>query len=452
MEGELIMTERDRKRYRYGMEVAEGRMTVRRASALAGVKGRQMARIVARVRAVGARGVQHGLCGRPSNHGMAAEKRAEIAELVQKHYADFGPTLAAEKLAERHGIVVSGGSVRMIMIEQGLWKAGRAGKRHRAWRERRARRGQMLQVDGSYHDWFEGRHGKVVLLAYIDDASSRLEYAVFVEGATTEALMRATWESARRHGLPESLYVDHDSIYAVNRQATVAEQLRDVQPQTQFDRAMEELGIHMILAGSPQAKWRVERLFKTLQFRLVKELLLRDICTPAEANRYLDEEYCAAHNERFAVVALEAADAHRVAPSEARLAEIFSIREQRVVQNDYTVRYKNKRYQIGKHQPVRVIPKLVVTVEAQLDGRLRFLCQGAALAVEDITDLERPKLNGGRRMKTLTAPERVARWKPAADHPWRHCPVQEKAAPRAEDSLATLPNLPHANNDEPCHF
>ena len=232
-------------------------------------------------------------------------------------YEDFGPTLAAEKLAERHGIVVSAGTVRTIMIGRGLWKAGKEGQRHRAQRERRARRGQMVQVDGSCHDWFEGRRAKAVLLGYIDDASSAFVHGLFVEGETTEALMGATWEYARRHGLPQSIYVDRDSIYVVNRQATVEEQLRDAQPQTQFDRAMEELGIQMILARSPQAKGRVERLFKTLQDRLVKELRLRGISTLEEANRYLDEEYRAAHNERFAVEPLEATDAHRPAPSEA---------------------------------------------------------------------------------------------------------------------------------------
>jgi hypothetical protein len=383
---------------------------------------------------------------------MEARKREEIGEIVGREYEDFGPTLAAEKLKERHGMQVSVGTVRAIMVEKGLWKPGREGKRHRAQRERRARRGQMVQVDGSSHDWFEGRRGKAVLLAYIDDASSAFVHGVFVEGDTTEELMRATWEYARRHGLPESMYVDRDSIYVVNRQATVEEQLRDAQPQTQFDRAMEELGIQVILARSPQAKGRVERLFKTLQDRLVKEMRLRGISTLEEANRYLDEEYCAAHNERFAVEPLESPDAHRTAPSEARLAEIFSIREQRVTQNDYTVRYKNKRYQIGKQQAVRVRPRMAVTVEEQLDGTRRFLCKGVMLAVTDVTGLERPKMNGGRQKKMMAIPGRVERWKPAADHPWRHWPAKEETAPREEASFATLTALPHANKREPCHF
>jgi hypothetical protein len=452
MEGRVTMSKKESRRYGHAMEVVEGRMTVRRASELVGVKERQMARIVARVRKEGMRGVQHGLRGRRSNHAMGAEQRKKIAEIVRKRYEDFGPTMAAEKLAERHGLRASVGTVRKIMMEDGLWKAGTEGKRHRARRERRARRGEMIQVDGSHHDWFEGRRGKAVLLGFIDDATSEFVYGVFVEGETTEELMRATWEYGRRHGLPGSLYVDCDSIYVVNRQATIAEQLRDMQPQTQFDRAMEELDIEVILARSPQAKGRVERLFKTLQDRLVKEMRLRGISTLEEANRYLDEEYLAVHNDKFAVEALEAHDAHRAAPLENRLAEIFSIREERTVQNDYTVRYKNKCFQIGKEQGVRVRPKQKVIVEEHLDGTRRLVCKGVALVVKDITGLARPRRNAGRRTKVMASPSRIERWKPAADHPWRNRPVTDDAAPREGASFATLPQRPRAKVEEPCHF
>ena len=452
MEGTLIMTDQDRKRYGRAVEVIEGRMDMETASRLVGLRRRQMARIVARVREEGASGVQHRLRNRPSNHRFGEEKGRAIEQIVREQYGDFGPTLAAEKLAERHGLAVSVGTVRKIMVAAGIWQAGKQGKRHRARRERRARCGEMVQVDGSYHDWFEGRRAKAVLLAFIDDATSRLAYALFVEGETTEAVMTAMWEYIERNGLPLSIYVDRDSIYVVNRQATVEEQLRDKQPQTHFDRAMEELSVQVILARSPQAKGRVERLFKTLQDRLVKELRLRGISTLAEANRYLWEEYLPAHNKRFAVEPRETQDAHRAAPSAARLAAVFTVREERTVQNDYTVRYRNQVYQIGRQQAVRVSPRQRVIVEQRLDGTRHFLYKGVALHVTDVSGMARPRMNGGRRMKTMPTPSRVERWKPAPDHPWRNRPVAEKEAPREGASLAPLSQRPRAKSGKPCQF
>jgi len=453
MQGALVMTAADRERYRNAKDVMEGLKTLQEAGRQVGVRARQMQRIVARVRQAGAGGVQHGLRGRPSNHRLAAEQREQIARLIGEQYEDYGPTLAQEKLAERHGIAVGVSTVRSVMIEHKLWQPGRRGRRHRAWRERRRCVGQMIQVDGSYHDWFEGRRGKAVLLAFIDDASSRVMYAVFVEAETTVALMQSAWAYVVRYGLPDSLYVDRDSIYAVNRQAAVEEQLRDAQPQTQFDRAMEELGVTMILARSPQAKGRVERLFKTLQDRLVKELRLRGLSTLTIANQYLEQDYLAAHNARFAVEPAQEQDTHRRVPAGVRLEEVFSMRETRVVLNDYTVRYRNRRYQIGKQQAVRVAPKHSVMVEERLDGSVHLRHRGVLLQASDITDRQRPKACVVRRRKLAHVPARIERWKPAPDHPWRHGWGAAAAAPREEASLATLTALPRANKEvKACHF
>lgn len=418
-EASLTMTRREWQRYEVVNKVLAGSITGAGAAQMTGLSERQVWRLVAGVRKAGAGGVRHGLRGRRSNHAVGEEVKAQAAQIVAQKYGDFGPTLAQEYLAAGHGLRLSVSVVRQVMMGSGQWRGRRRGERHRAKRERRAAVGMMIQVDGSVHDWFEGRRGKAVLLAFIDDASSRLLHAEFVEGETTRAMMVAMWRYIEKHGVPGSVYVDRDSIYVVNRQATIEEELRDVQPQTQFDRAMEEVGVTVILARSPQAKGRVERLFQTLQDRLVKALRLRGINTITAANEYLRDEYCAEHNARFSVTPATAEDAHHAVPAEVCLADVFTIRSTRVVKNDYTVAYRTRCYQVARQQAVRVRPGAVVTVCEYLDGRLAMTYKQTALMVQDVTGLERPKTRGGRRVKQMPQPARIERWRPAADHPWR---------------------------------
>ncbi len=225
----------------------------------------------------------------------------------------MGPTLAAEKLAERHGLPLRDETLRRWLLAKGVTHFRRRKRPHRAWRARKAHVGELVQLDGSHHDWFEGRGPRCVLMAYIDDASSRV-FARFYDHEGTIPAMDSFQHYVQRHGLPLALYADKHTTYQSPAEPTVAEQLAGTEPQSQFGRALTELGVELIAAPSPQAKGRVERLFATFQDRLVKELRLAGIATLAAANQFL-EHYRPVYNRRFAVPPAQAADLHRPAPS-----------------------------------------------------------------------------------------------------------------------------------------
>ena len=263
--------------------------------------------------ASGAEGLVHGNRGKESPRRIPKKERVQIASLIRKNYADFGPTFASEKLSELHGIMRDPKTIRSIMVEEKIWvpgsKRGRTMVVHRTWRERRSRRGELVQFDGSYHDWFEGREGlgETCLLAAIDDATGELLWAQFVEHEGTLPVMGFFTQYAGKHGLPASLYLDRFSTYKMTQD--VAVQNPDLK--TQLQRAMKTLGVELIFALSPQAKGRVERLFKTLQDRLVKDLRIRNISSVQEANRFLEETYLTSFTRKYGVEPKVAQDAHR---------------------------------------------------------------------------------------------------------------------------------------------
>ncbi|MEK7744375.1 MAG: ISNCY family transposase, partial [Elusimicrobiota bacterium] len=294
--------------------------------------------------------------------------------------------------------------------------------KHRAWRERRACVGMLVQLDGSDHDWFEGRGPRCVLLVYIDDATSRILHAEFVKVEDTLTLMRGTRAYLLIHGRPVAFYVDKDSIYKVNRQASVDEELRDIQPITQFTRAMGELGVKVICADSPQAKGRVERGFDTHQDRLVKELRLAGICDMEAGNVFLRTVYIPAHNARFAVQPASPTDAHRPLLPEHNLDQILSLRAERTLFNDHTLRFQNKFFQLFEEQPVRLGPKDKVEVEIRLDGTTHLRAKGCYLRFKPIDKRPyRPYLAAQpSRAKQYDDPRiKGVGSKPAKDHPWR---------------------------------
>ncbi|MBI3330768.1 MAG: ISNCY family transposase, partial [Candidatus Omnitrophica bacterium] len=268
------MTTRDLDRLKVIHQVLQHKLTWPQAAAQLARSVRQVGRLCARVRTDGHRGILHRLRGRPSNHRLPAGRLAKALDLVTRHYPDFGPTFASEKLRERHRLVLSAWTLRQGRIRAGLWRPRRQRPRHRTWRPRRACLGELVQLDGSDHAWFEGRGPRCVLLSYVDDATSRVLEGAFVAVEDTRTLLRTTRTYLQRWGRPVAFYVDKDAVYRVNRQATIEEQLQDLAPLTQFTRAMRELGIEVISAHSPEAKGRVERSFGTHQDRLVKELRL----------------------------------------------------------------------------------------------------------------------------------------------------------------------------------
>lgn len=417
----MPLSMRDLDRLKVIREVLEGRLTQQEAGQQLDLGARQVRRLCRKVQRRGPKGVIHGLRGQPSNHQLRPGLVERAVALVKAHYDDFGPTFAAEKLEEHHGIVLAPNTLRKAMIEEGLWRPRRHKPFHRAWRERKACVGEMVQVDGSEHDWFEGRGPRCALIAFVDDATSRL-WAEFAHVEDTLTLMRLAGDYLRRHGRPLSFYVDKDSIYKTNRTPSVDEELREELPMTQFTRAMSELDIKVICAHSPQAKGRVERGFKTHQNRLVKELRLAGISSIEAANQFLRQKYLQAHNRRFAKAPASKADAHRRLHPDQLLHRILSLRVERTVAGDFTVRWRNRYLQLLEHQPVRIVPGDKLQVETRLDDTIHLRFKDSYLNYKTIAKPDyRPFYQAQPSMAKQYADPRTkgVGSKPAPNHPWR---------------------------------
>jgi transposase len=342
------MSQKDRDRLKVLHEAEKGHLTQKQAGAQLKLSGRWVRKLLARLRQEGDGGILHRLRGRASKRRLPEAVRQKVVKLVKREYADFGPTLAAEYLAEQHGVELSKETLRQILMTAGVWKR----KRRRVeevhvWRARRACWGELVQWDTSEHDWLEGRGPKLYLLAMIDDATSRA-LARFAEQDTTQENFRLLASYLERWGRPVEFYTDKDSMFTVNRPLREAEDEAWPEVLTQIGRALRELGIGWRAAHSPQAKGRVERFFGTAQDRLVKGLRKAGVQTLEEANRYLELEYLPQWSSRFTRAPASPADAHRPLRAEQDLAAILSHVEERVVANDYTIRYNSKRYQIAR--------------------------------------------------------------------------------------------------------
>lgn len=418
MDEVIAMGNRDIDKLRVIRDVLDGKLTQVGAAEILRRSDRQVRRMCARVRNKGNHGIIHGLRGRPSNNLLDSELLEHaLGALHDPLWDGFGPTFAQEKLASYHGIGLGVETVRKLMIRTEIWKSGRRGKRHRSWRPRRICLGMLTQLDGSPHRWFEDRGPECVLLIYIDDATSQILYGEFVKVEDTLTLMRTTKIYLDKWGRPIAFYVDKDSIYKVNRQASIDEELRDEYPMTQFTRAMSELSVEVITADSPQAKGRVERGFDTHQDRLVKELRLRGISTMEAANRYLWDDYIPKHNARYAVEPASSTNVHRSLLPGHDLDEILSLRTKRTVFNDFTVRFKNRFLQILAEQPVRVRPKNKVLVELRLDGSTHVRFKDCYLSFKTLP--KRPERPPERRELARPGSPTYRYYKPAAAHPWR---------------------------------
>lgn len=356
----------------------------------------------------GPEGLLHKGRGRPSNKRWSKEQEDQAIELLHGPFKGFGPTFAAEKLAELHSITVSHETLRKSMIRNGLWFIKSPQSKHRRWRERKICRGIMVQLDGSPHDWFEGRAPKCTLLVFIDDATSEILWAEFAVSESTEALFQATKNYMTKHGIPASFYVDYGGVFSVNTNNP------DREKKTQYERAIQELGARVIHASSPQAKGRVERANRTLQDRLVKELRLQKISTMKTANAFVQSGYLDKHNSQFAVLAAEPADAHRSIDG-INLSSIFCLKNKRVLQNDFTIAYRKRIFQIEQHQKTILRPKDKIVVREHLDGSISLAIRSVLLNSTEI---------GKRPPKQL--PVKVVRalvhHKPSPEHPWRKSP------------------------------
>jgi len=403
------MSGKERKRLVVLAEVKQGKLSVAGAGRLMRVCYRQAKRIWHRFQKAGDSGLVHRSRGKPGPRRKAGRLRSQVLARYRERYPDFGPTLAAEKL-QQEGLSVDHETLRRWLLEKGLWHSGRKRQQHRSWRERRECFGQMVQLDGSHHDWFEGRRDKAVLMVMVDDATNRTG-ARFSEEETTRASYDVFDVWVRKNGVPGSLYVDRDSIYRCEREATVAEQIAGQQPRTQFGRAMEQLGVEVILAHSPQAKGRVERRNGLLQDRLVKELRLEGISDLEAANEFLENKFLPALNRKFTLTARSSVDAHRQGPW--NLSEVLSWEETRVVGKDWTVAWEGRWFQINaKHEGLSLAGRKVMVRQLRC-GTVQLLYAGAKLRCKELP---------ARPLKVAAPLRRIGRiklFKPGKNHPWR---------------------------------
>lgn len=405
-EDRVIMSVKELRRVHVIRQAMEKKLTQVKAGSLLGLTARQVRRLLQRMRAEGDAGLAHRGRGQPSNRRMPEPVKATVLRLYETRYGDFGPTLAVEKLAECHGITLSAETLRQWLRARGIDHFIRRKRPHRAWRERRPHLGELLQLDGSHHDWFEGRGPRCVLMAYIDDASSRV-FARFYEYEGTIPAMDSFQRYIRQHGLPLAVYADKHSTYQSPATPTVEEQLAGVEPRSQFGRALGKLGVELIPAHSPQAKGRVERLFHTFQDRVIKEMRLAGVATIDEANRFL-ARYLPSYNQRFAVPPAQPADLHRSRPAQRELDRILCLHTTRVLRRDWTIAHHGQLYQVQTN-----VRATHVLVEERIDGSMRITHHGRALTYHVIA--ARPV----KAATVLTVHPARRPVTPARDHPWR---------------------------------
>jgi transposase len=405
----LTMSRDERERMTIMLGVKRRELSQVQAAQLMGLGYRQTKRVWRRYQAEGDAGVVHRLRGQPGLRRKPPALRIQVlARAAEERYADFGPTLLAEELA-KEGICVDHDTVRRWLLAAGQRTVRRRRQQHRQWRERQPCFGAMVQLDGSQHDWFEGRRGKCVLMVMVDDATNRLR-ARFFEAETTRASYEVFAGWVHEHGLPGSLYVDRDSIYRCDGAARVAEQLAGQERHTQFGRAMAALGVELILANSPQAKGRVERMNGVLQDRLVKALRLAGIHDLERANRFLDETYLREFQRRFTRAAASPLDVHRSVPR--NLDEVLSWEAERVVQRDWTVACDGHWYQLDRQHEALSLAGRKVVVRTLRDGRVQLVYRGGKLRWRELPARPQPAPRPSAAHPRGSAV-------PAVNHPWR---------------------------------
>ncbi len=404
----LRMSLQEARRLKVVHEIRKGHITQKMAASMLYLSERQIRRLVRAVKRDGDLGVVHKSRGRRSNRKKPDNIRSKVLSLYCKRYKGFGPTLATEKLLEREELQLSKETLRQWLIEAGLWVKRRKRSLHRRWRERKESFGEMVQMDGSHHDWLEGRGPDLVFMGYIDDATNTV-YGKFYDYEGTVPAMDSFKGYIKKHGLPLRVYLDRHTTYKSKKKLTVEEELAGlVEPMSQFERALKELGVEVIHAYSPQAKGRIERLFGTLQDRLVKEMRLRGIKTKEEANEFL-KGYLPVYNKKFRVRAAKESNLHVKLPRSFDLDKHLCVKTGRTVRNDNTISHKGKLYQIKD-----IVKMKKVSVEVRVKGAMRIRSGNALLNYHEIT--RRPERNCQPPVKRTKIRKHNI---PSKDHPWR---------------------------------
>lgn len=386
-------------------------LTQEEAAVLLKISLRQLIRKKNRYELEGPNGLKHKGWGKPSNRATDTGVVAEIMKLMESKYLllkeKAGPTFLADQFAKHDGITIDHETLRRLMISKGLWEVTNRKQRRHQWRERKHHIGELVQIDGSLHIWFGDEYS--TLIAFIDDATGRFQIGEFVNRESTEDLGRLTHDYVKKYGRPIGLYSDRGGVYKVNNKDARSHK-------TQFQRMLQELDIELIHARSPQAKGRIERLFKTVQDRLVKELQLAGITTREAANEYLKNIYIPEHNKKFAFEPQKKADFHR--PIDAyNLHHIFCLKFERTINNDYTINFKNQWLQLERNQPVMIRRGQAVVVHENFDGTIDLFRSGKRLEFKRISKLtkQQPKK---KEIKYRQDVKLVAH-KPSKSHPWR---------------------------------
>ena len=374
------MTRKEINRCGLMEQVKNHRIRQMDAAEMLGVSDRHFRRLLKAYRENGEEGLLSKKRGKPSNRRTPEKIRQKVIKLIKKDYQGFGPSLATEKLKEKHKIQISNETVRKWMIEEGVWKA-RKQKKLKVYqrRNRRSKEGELIQIDGSPHDWFEGRREKCCLLGFIDDATSKIMHLKFVEVESTRGYLESFKEYIGKHGKPKCCYSDRHNIFRIN-QMEEGNQKKGI---TQLGRALKELDIELICANSPQAKGRIERLFSTLQDRLVKELRLEGISRIEEGNSYLPK-YIEKHNKKFAIEAERKENAHRKVRGEEELEKTLCYKEERTISKNLELSYGGRIIQIQEEKEVNRLRRSKVTVVEELDGTVHIQYQGRELKYKEL--------------------------------------------------------------------
>jgi len=403
----ITMSVEELKRLNIIHKLEEKKINQQKASELLELCVRQVRRILKRIIEEGDTGVIHKSRGKESNRKLSESLKKRVLILYKKKYPDFGPTLAKEKLEEIEKIKISTQTLRNWLIEEELWKKSRKGRKHRERRERKEYFGEMLQMDGSHHDWFEGRGPEAVLMAYVDDATSNV-YAEFYDYEGRFPAMDSFKNYAKQYGIPHSLYVDRHSTYKSTAKPTIEEELNNTKPLSQFERAMKELGVKVIHALSPQGKGRVERVFGTFQDRVIKEMRLKGVSSREEGNEFL-KEYLPEYNRKFWCKPMKEENLHRPMPRGKDIEDILCIKTKRTLAKDYTVSHNKKLYQILD----KVRTKHVI-VEEKMDGSIVIKHEGRNLR---LIEIKTKPVKENQKMPFVYKSRK--KYVPAKDHPWR---------------------------------
>ena len=437
------MSRRELERVAVMGRVASGDLALSSAAEMLELSYRQTKRLWRRYREAGSAGLKHGNAGRPSNRGKPGKLRRRVLQLIGEKYSGeagepFGPTLAAEHLGEEDGIVLDHETLRRWMLEQGLWSRRRKRKKHCQRRERKPHFGELVQLDGSFHDWLEERGPRGCLMNMVDDATSTTEARMGKEETIWAAVgVLRTW--IKKHGVPRALYTDWKNVY--KRKATSGEQLRGEAAVTQFGRMCQKLGIRIIAASSPQAKGRVERNHGTHQDRLIKKMRRKQIASYQAANQYLEQEYLPQHNRRFARAAAQAEDYHGRKPRARELQEIFRLETERTISNDWVIRHEGRWMQLHPRQRRYGPTQSKALVCEWEQGTIQVYYRGERIA---FSELKEP-------MQKAVAPRRPAiratvTKRPNREHPWRQRYQTMKPWPAKQTLAAPLVGMrPYAS-------